>query len=163
MTNPYWFLDVRQITCAIQDVFVAVTRQPAMLLTVNVLDVEQYQVGALHQSLEFQEERLFTGKGLCSSVQTSVDASAVRLLKQVNQKVNLQQCLASANGDAAFRSPVAAISLCLVEEFIDGGGFSGIATFPGIRVVAVSAAHVAALQENKEPNPWPVNGAEGFG
>lgn len=52
VANPYGFSDVRQIAGAVEDVLVAMTREPTVFLVVDMLDVEQNQVGALHQALE---------------------------------------------------------------------------------------------------------------
>ena len=147
VSNPNGLMDVGEIAGTIQYVLVAVTCKPTMLLAIDVLDVEQYQVGSLHQALELIKEWLLASKRLSSCVETGVDAATMGLLEQVDQKINLQQSLASANGDAAIGAPVAAVALGLVEQFTDrcrcatGVGTSA----PGVGVVAVAAAHLTTL------------------
>ena len=130
-----------------------------MLLAIDVLDVEQYQVGSLHQALELTKEWLLASKRLSSRVETCVDAATKGLLEQVDQKINLQQSLASANGDAAIGAPVAAVALGLVQQLINGSCCAtGIGTkTPCVWVVAVATAHLTTLKENKKPNPWPID------
>ena len=136
-----------------------------MLLGVDVLYVEQYQVGTLHKALELREEGLLASERLGCGVETGVYASAMGLLEEVDKEIYLQQSLASAYGYAAIGAPVAAVALGLVEQLAGGSCCAaGIRTkLPSVRVVAVATAHTATLQEYKEPNPWPVYRAKGFG
>ncbi len=87
------------------------------------------------------------------------------LLEQLDEEVDLQQGLAAAHGDAAVGTPVAAVALGLIEQLVYGSrGATGVGTqAPGVGVVAVATTHLTTLHENQEPNPWPINGAKGFG
>lgn len=80
------------------------------------------------------------------------------LFEQVDEEINLQQCLTTADGNAAIGAPVAAVALGLVEQLAGSHHLAASirSELPGIGVVAVATAHLATLQENKKPNPWPI-------
>ncbi len=64
VANPNGLFYLGEITGAVEDGLVAVACEPAVLLAIDVLDVEQHQVGGLHQALELGEEGRLAGEGL---------------------------------------------------------------------------------------------------
>lgn len=89
VTDPNRFSNLREKACTVENVFVAMCSEPAMLLAVDVFDVEQQQVGNLHELLKLFEKRFFAGERLCSSIETSVDASLVSHREEFYEEVYL--------------------------------------------------------------------------
>lgn len=90
VTNPNRFFYVGQIAGAVENRLVAVAREPTVFLAVDMLDVEQYQIGALHETLELRKEWFLTGERLGGRVETGVDATTMGFLKEIDEKVYLQ-------------------------------------------------------------------------
>ena len=95
--------------------------------------------------------------------------------KQLRHKVNLQQRFSAGNRDTAAVFPVAAVPAGLREHilrcphgnFIPGQPLSALRScrpedLPGLRVMAVPAAHRAALHKNNEAYTRPVDRAKRF-
>ena len=82
-------------------------------------------------------------KGDAGGVQAGVDALAGRFFKQIRDKFHLQQRFASGDSDAAVGIKVAG-RLKLAQNLFRRH-FRAAAGLPGIRVVAVEAAHGAAF------------------
>ena len=60
VADPYGLACVAQIAGTVEYVVIGMACEPAVLLAVDVFDVEQYQVGTLHEALELREERLLS-------------------------------------------------------------------------------------------------------
>ena len=131
-----------------------------MLFTVDVLDVEQHQVGVCHQRFEFGKERLFSGKRLPARVDDGVDALLFCLFKQLQQKIDLQQRFPAADGDAAPAAPVAAVTKGPLQHVFRIG--FAVSHLPGVCVVTELTAHRTALQKDDVANARTVDRSEGL-
>lgn len=132
-------------------------------LVVDVLEVEEHGVGALHQPQELTIKRLLTREGLRGRVETGVNAPTVRFFEKFDESVDLQQRLSAAHGDATFLPPVGSVAFRLVEELSDGHRLAPFGTrCPRVGVVTVTAPHAAPLEKNDKTNSRPVYRAEGF-
>ena len=161
MANPNWFPDITQITSTIQDIPVRMFGQFTMLLIINMFDVQEYRVCYLHQSLKLLKESPLTGKQLCRSIETGIDTTTVRFLKQFQQEVDLQQSLATAHRDATFVTPVSTEPFRLVEQVICSP-FLSHSHFPGIRIMAELTAHRTSLQKYQETYAWSIYRTKAF-
>ena len=83
----------------------------------------------------------------------------MRFSEQINQKINLQKRLTAADGNAAFFAPVAAETFCLVQQFVCRHQVIRL-RIPSIYVVAILAAHRAALEEYDKTHPRTVHGTK---
>lgn len=117
--------------------------------------------GDLHQSLKLLEEHTLLSKELCRSVETSIDSSLVCLLEKFQEEVDLQKSLTTTHRDAAIIAPIAAETLCLVQQVVSIPLLSH-SRLPRIWIVTELAAHRTSLQENQEPNARPIYRAEAF-
>ncbi len=53
VTDPDWFLDIRQVTCKLKNILVALSRENLMLLIINVFDVKHQHICVFQQLLQF--------------------------------------------------------------------------------------------------------------
>ena len=165
------------------------TGQLSVFFIVYVFDIQQYQISALHQAFELSEKSLCTSERLGGGIENCVYFPAMRLLKEIRQKVNLQEGLPAADSNAARITPVASVTFGLVQEFTDGHlpYGSGICHFcgqlirpsrlcipardfsrcpchfPCIRIMAVHASHPASLEKDQETYPRSIHGTERLG
>ncbi len=130
-----------------------------MRRAVDVLYIDQQQVGIAQQLPKPRKKRLLARKRLTGGVHAGVDAPALCLTKQLGQKLDLQQRFAAAHGNAALRSPIGAVALGAVEQ-LAGGHLGADAHAPGVGVVTVAAPHGAALQKYQKPDARTVHRAE---
>ena len=90
-----------------------------------------------------------------------MNALILRLLEQLQKKVDLQQRLTAGYRNAAVLSPIGPVPQRLAEHLVRRS--AGTAPFvPGVRIVAEPATHAAALHEHHKPDARSVHGAEGF-
>ena len=76
-------------------------------------------------------------------------------------EIQLAQGLTAADGDAAVVAPIVAVAVGGREGLLRGlGGVLGKG--PGLGVMAVLAAHGAALHKNNIPHARPIDQAKGF-
>ena len=132
-----------------------------MCRRVNVLEVEHHEVGRLHETLKFDEPRRILCEGQTARIERGVDAFGFGQFEEFNQKVDLQEGLSAAYRDAALFAPVWAVAQRHAKHFGSRLFFTGM-NAPSIRIVAVDAAHPAALHEDHKPDAGAVNGPEGF-
>ncbi len=116
MTDPHGNACIGKPARAIENILVGVACEPLVALGIHVFEIEQDEVGALHQPLKSGEKRLLTYKRLRRRIQASVDAATVRLLEERREEVDLQERFAAGNGDASFPPPIVAIALRPVEQ-----------------------------------------------
>ena len=164
VTDPYRHTKVGEATGTVEDVLIAVTGEPTVCFAVDMLQVEQHSVGALHQPQELAVERLATRERLARRVETRVDTAPVRLLEERDKPVDLQQRLTAADRDATLVAPVGTIALSLVEQLRHRRGFllcSGHA--PRVRIMTIAAAHVTAFEKDDEADAGTVDRAERLG
>ena len=143
MTNPDRLTDIRKIFCQIQNIAVAFSRQCAMLFFIINLKIQQDEVCDIHQLLEFIKKVPFTGKRISRRIQNGVNVFLLRLLKQIQKKVNLQQRLSPADRNTAVFAPVAAITHRTLQQCFTV--CIRLPAFPGIRIMAILAAHGTAF------------------
>ena len=149
MTDPHGDVRVGEPAQRVEDVLVGVAGEGSVLGGVDVFDVCEDQVAGGHDALPRLVEGLLTRERRKRRVQTRVDAAGMSTFEELCHEVWLEERLAARDGNAALASPVAAVTLCLVEQIV---GLSQGATVerPGVGVMAVAAAHGAALQEDYE-------------
>ena len=155
MANPYRLVNVAQGAGAVEYVFIGMPSKFTVLFFIDVLDVKKNGIGDGHQMLKFLEENALSGKRLRRGIKTSVDATPVRFLKELDEKVYLHEGFSPTHGDAALVAPIGAESLCLVEQFV-GGIFLSLSHCPGIGIVTKLAAHRAALQKYQKSDAWSI-------
>ena len=110
VANPDGFVDFVEVVEHVDDVLVVVTGEFFMLFGINVFDVDEQQVGALHESLERSKVRFVTNKVYARGVDAGVYACGFRGFKEFNEKIHLNKGLATAHGDAAVFAPVALVA-----------------------------------------------------
>ena len=143
MANPYRHFFFLQIGGEGQNRLLGLTAELLVFRRVDVLDIQEHQAGGGHQAVEFLFKSRGIGvKGDAGGIQAGVDAFLPGGLKEFRHKANLHQGLSAGDGDAApavemSRAPVLGQNLLCGH----GGAAFGV---PGIRIVAVEAAHGAA-------------------
>lgn len=161
VADPHRDAVVTEVARTVEDVPVRPAGQGLMLLVVDFLDVEEDRVRDLGQCLELRDKWLFAGKRLRRGVEAGADAACLCLLEELEHEVDLYERVAAADGDAALLTPVLAVALCVVEELVRGAHVVALQG-PGVRIVAVAAAHVTALQKDRISDARAVHGAEGL-
>ena len=81
-----------------------------MLFRINVFDVDEQQVGGLHESFELAEVRFITNKVYARRVDAGVDACRLGKFEKFDEEIHLHQGFATAYGDAAVFTPVALVA-----------------------------------------------------
>ena len=164
VADPHRHAQFRETAGTVEDQLIAVAGELAVRLGVDMLQVKQHRVGALHQPEELAVEGFAPCEGLPCRVEARADAAPVGFLKEADEPVDLQQSLAAADGDTSLVAPVSTVALGLVEQFTDSRGlvvFSSHA--PRVGVMAITAAHVAALEKDDEADAGTVDRAERLG
>ena len=161
VADPHRDAVVAEIMRTVEDVPVRPAGQGLMLLVVDFLQVEEDRVRHLGQCLKLRDKWLFTGERLRRGVKTGADATRLRLLEELEHEVDLHERVAAADRDAALLAPVLAVTLGVVEELVRGAHVVALQG-PGVRIVAVAAAHVTALQKDRISDARTVHGAEGL-
>ena len=163
VADPDGLADFVEVTEHVQVVIDGVARQFLVLCRVDNLDVDEQQVGGLHESFEFAEERFITNKVYARRVDAGVDSRRLGRLEEFDEEIHLHQGLAAAHGDAAVFPPVALVAESLFQEVLGGNVESLFALeVPGFGIVAEKAAHGATLREHDEAYSGAVHGAESF-
>ena len=155
VADPDGLVDLVEIAEHVDDVLVVVTGEFFMLFGINVLDVDEQQVGALHESFELSEVGFITNKVYARGVDAGVYACGFRGFKEFNKKIHLCKRLAAAYGDAAVFAPVTLVAQGFLEQIFCRNFERTVADsvctlcteVPCFRVVAELATHGAALHE----------------
>ena len=161
MPDPHLCPELVHVPCAGEDVLVRDAGELLVLLGVDMLDVEHHEIGAPHQPVECREPRRIIIERPARGVEAGVDAVLFEEFEELRDELKLQQRLAAAHRNAALVSPVRLVADGLIHDVLCVPELP-LADFPGVGVVAVAAAHAAALHEDDEAHPGPVNGAEGL-
>ena len=126
-----------------------------------MLDIQHYQVGELHKPVKLFNKRLIVRfKGDAGGINTGMHVMLLCNGEKVDEKIHLHQGLASGNGDASVFIKIF-ISLILFENLLrlhHGAAGHG----PGIRIMAVGAAHGTALYKNDKTRSRSVYGSKAF-
>ena len=163
VADPDGLADFVEVTEHVQVVIDGVARQFLVLCRVNNFEVNEQQVGGLHESFKFAEVGLVTNKVYARRVDAGVDACRLGKFEKFDEEIHLHQGFAAAYGDAAVFTPVALVAQRLFQE-VFGGNVESIFALevPGFGIVAEKAAHGAALREHDEAHSGAVHGAESF-
>ena len=161
VTNPDWFLDIRQVTCKLKNILVALSCQNLVLLIINVLDIKHQHICVFQQFLQFTEEWLLSCKYSTTCINIRMNSLCFRFLEQVDQEIHLHQWLSTADCDTAFVFPVAFIAKCCLKQFVCCLLFA-VLHLPCIRVVAELTAHWTSAYKNDKAYARSVNGTEAF-
>ena len=130
-----------------------------MALRVDVLDVQQDQIRHFHQFIQLVViARLARAVGNAGGIQAGVDVLLPGQGKQLQHKIDLHQGLAAGDGDAAL-AVKSRVALVFPDQGLGRADRAGV-HLPGIRVVAVLAAHGTALQEYHKPHAGSIHSAE---
>ena len=116
VADPDGLADFVEVTEHVQVVIDGVARQFLVLCRVDNLDVDEQQVGGLHESFEFAEERFITNKVYARRVDAGVDSRRLGRLEEFDEEIHLHQGLAAAHGDAAVFPPVALVAESLFRR-----------------------------------------------
>ncbi len=146
MAYPDRFADVGQVPGAVENIVVAPPCQAFMVNTPYMFDIQKYGVGILHQFFKTAKPLFLPCERLRRGVQAGIYSSLFCLGEQFQKEIQLQQRLASTDGNSALVAPIITVTLCLVEQFVSGHQVV-CPCRPGVRVVAKAASHVATLQE----------------
>ena len=142
-----------------KDVRVVPAGEPAVLLRVDLLQIEDDEAGGLHQPVKIGQIRRIVGaEGLTGGVQSRMHALGACQLEERRQKLHLAQRLAAADRDAALFPPVVAVAPHPLEELVHRPFLAALS--PGLRVVAVFAPQGAPLQKDDEADAGAVHRAE---
>ena len=161
VADPHWYTKLRKAAGTVEDQLIAVAGELAVRLTVDMLQVKQHRVGALHQPEELAIEGFAPCEGLPCRVEAGIDAAPMSFLEEADEPVDLQQSLTTTDGDTSLVAPVGTVALGLVEQLTDSRGlvvFSSHA--PRVGVMAITAAHMAALEKDDEADAGTVDRAE---
>ena len=163
VADPDGFADFVEVTEHVQVVIDGVARQFLVLCRVDNLEVDEQQVGGLHESFEFAEVRFITNKVYARCVNAGMDSRRLGRLEEFNEEIHLHQGLAAAHGDAAVFPPVAPVAESPFQKVVGRNVESLFALeVPGFGIVAEKAAHGATLREHDEAYSGAVHGAESF-
>ena len=131
-----------------------------MRLLVDVLDIEEHKVGDLQKLVKRASVRiLLCGEGCGGGIEAGMHALGFEAGKQFGEEGKLQHGLAARRRHAALGAEIALV----FEGFFDGvfhRNFPAAANLPGVGIVAVLAAHRAALKEDDEADARTVDRAE---
>ena len=163
VADPDGLADFVEVTEHVQVVIDGVARQFLVLCRVNNFEVDEQQVGGLHESFEFAEVGLVTNKVYARRIDAGVDSRRLGRLEEFDEEIHLHQGFAAAHGDAAVFTPVALVAESLFQEVVGRNVESFFALeVPGFGIVTEKAAHGAALREHDEAHSGAVHGAESF-
>ena len=128
---------------------------------VELLEVEQDEVRVLHEAAEVGIKGLLLGEGTAGGVERGVYPLLFGQAEELRHEFHLQQRLAPADGDTAVILPIVAIAQGTLQQ---GGRLPLRASLqgPGLRVVAIAAAHHAALHKDHEAHPRAIHQTEGL-
>ena len=144
-----------------KDVRVVPAGEPAVLLRVDLLQIEDDEAGGLHQPVKIGQIRRIVGaEGLTGGVQSRMHALGACQLEECRQELHLAQRLAAADRDAALLAPVVAVAPHPLEELLHRPFLTAVR--PCLGVMAVFAPQGAPLQKDDEPDAGAVHGAEGL-
>ena len=161
VTDPDWFLDIRQITCKLKNILVALSRENLMLLIINVFNVKHQHICVFQQLLQFTKEWFFLCKYSSACINIGMNSLFFRLLEKINQEIHLHQRFSTADCDTTFIFPVAFIAKCCFKQFVCCLQFA-VLHLPCVRVVAELAAHWTSAYKNNKAYARSVNGTEAF-
>ena len=170
MADPDGLFDFVQIAEEIDDVLVAESREALVGFAIDVLDVDEQEVGCLHEAFDFSECFASASERDSACIDACVHACCFCRFEEFNHKVDLCQWLAAADGDAAVASPVGLVADCFFQQVfcrnferaVLGSVCAFGAEVPGFRVVAELAAHGAALRKDDKSNSRSIDRAECF-
>ena len=148
MAYPERYAEVRDVARHRKDVRVVPSGEPAVLLRVDLLQIEDDEAGGLHQPVKIgQISRIVGAEGLTGGVQSRMHALGARQLEERRQELHLAQRFAAADRDAALLAPVVAVAPHPLEELVHRPFLAALS--PGLRVVAVFAPQGAPLQKRR--------------
>ena len=159
MADPERDVFALQILREREDALIAVAGQFPVRVGIDVLNVQHDQVGHVHQRVELLIVRAFPlAVGDAGGVDAGVNVLFLGQAEELQHEVDLQERLAAGDGDAAVFVELA-VALKLADDLLRGHPVS-LADLPGIRIVAVLAAHGAALREHHKAQARAVHRAE---
>ena len=115
---PDGLADFVEVTEHVQVVIDGVARQFLVLCRVDNLEVNEQEVGGLHETFELAEVRLITNKAYTRRVNAGVDSRRLGRLEEFDEEIHLHQGLAAAHGDAAVFPPVAPVAESLFQKVV---------------------------------------------
>ena len=130
-----------------------------MLHGIDVLDIEQKQIRERQQLLKRTEEGFLMRKRLARRVDGCGHALFLCKAKEFRYKLQLQQRLSAADGDAARLFPVGTVTHRLPKDLLRRRLVASLRC-PCLGIVAVLAAIAASLHKDDEADARPVNRAE---
>lgn len=110
VADPDGFLDAVEVTEKFDDVFVAVSCEFLVCVSVDVLNVHEQEVGGFHQSFDFSKRFACGSECDAARVDTRVDSCRFCGLEEFNHEVDLRQRFAAAYCNAAVSSPVGLVA-----------------------------------------------------
>ena len=159
MAYPERHAEVGDVARHRKDVRVVPAGEPAVLLRVDLLQIEDDEAGGLHQPVKIGQIRRIVGaEGLTGGVQSRMHALGACQLEERRQELHLAQRLAAADRDAALFPPVVAVAPRPLEELVHRPFLAALS--PCLRVVAVFAPQGAPLQKDDEADAGAVHRAE---
>ena len=162
MAYPERHAEVGDVARHRKDIRVVPAGEPAVLLRVDLLQIEDDEAGGLHQPVKIgQISRIVGAEGLTGGVQSRMHALGARQLEERRQELHLAQRLAAADRDAALFAPVVAVAVDPLEQLFCRPFLAAFRS-PRFRVVAVFAPQGTPLQKHHKAHTGAVHRAEGF-
>lgn len=125
---------------------------------IHLLEIEHHQIGDFQQFINNRVVAAHKAVGIETGMNTFFLAGA----EPVANKFGLQDSLAAGCRHAAAGSVhKVAIGHHLFHQLFNGNLFAAVG-IPGVAVVAIEAAHQAALEEGDKADPRAIDGATGF-
>ena len=161
MADPDRYLFLFQILCKSQNACIVMTGEFFMGLRIHVLDVQHHKIRHFHQLIQLLIVGRRTGTvGYTGCIQTSVDILLLRQTEELQHKVQLHQRLTAGDSNAAFGIE-GCVSFILPDQGL-GRTQRTCVHFPGVRIMAILAAHGTALEKNHKPYTGAIHRAKAF-
>ncbi len=129
-----------------------------MDLIVHLFEIEHHQIGHFQQFINHRIVAAHKAIG----IQAGMNAFFVAGAEPVADKFSLQDGLTAGRGHAAAGGVhKVAVGHHLFHQIFDGDFFTAVG-IPGVAVMAVEAAHQAALEKGDKADARAVDGATGF-
>ena len=162
MADPHIYFFLIEICSKSENTVVGLSCQLFVFFRINVFDVKHDKIGKLHQFVQFFDE-LGIGGLVCDAggIDTGMDAMLFTQSEQLQQEIYLHQWLATCDSESAAIYVEGLVTLILFDDL--GCFHNGTAGHrPGVRIVAISTSHGAALDKYDKTCSGTVNRTKTF-
>ena len=156
MTNPHPFATLREKSGKRKRALIRYTRECPVHFIVNLLQIQQEQVGERQEIVERAKKRFVIGERLARRVDDGIHALFLCKAKQLRHEFELEQRLTPADRDPARLLPIRAIPPRLSKDLLCRRLITAL-PLPCLGVVAVLTAIAAALHKDDEADAGTVD------